>query len=248
MNAIQPTVNAVLAQLLQHFIICLLLAATSIDAFRSYRAVDILNDLTLGDKLDIAGMNGPSTLLTSRDNDSNDYLYDTVQELNFTQRLDHFDPLNHVTYSQRYFYSDRFVSLNKNRSVTFLCVGGEGPGFTKSVLVDSDHCTGDMIELAKKLHLSEEYGHFNVHMYALEHRYYGTSYPVFSNASNNNDTASAVTTEHLKYLSSRQALEDLAHFVHIMQQQQQQDTDDVSPCHGSRLEEAIQGTWRGMLD
>jgi serine protease 16 len=146
-----------------------------------------------------------------------------VQELYVTQRLDHFDATNLATYQQRYFYSDRYLVEGGDASrqqqqlqVTFLCVGGEGPGFDTSVLVDSVHCTGDMLELAERL--SHNY-QISVHVYALEHRYYGKSYPTFSNGE------SPVTNRNLKYLSSRQALEDLAHFVSTVKQQKG-DADD----------------------
>jgi serine protease 16 len=165
-----------------------------------------------------------------------------VQELYFTQRLDHFDATNLATYQQRYFYSDRYLvekkkdddnidnidgnddnhdQSNDNDAITFLCVGGEGPGFDTSVLVDSVHCTGDMLELAQRL--SHDYQR-SVHVYALEHRYYGKSYPTFTNAHANAhaNASSPVTIEHLKYLSSRQALEDLAHFVSTTKTQQTQ--------------------------
>ena len=82
---------------------------------------------------------------------------------------------------QRYFYSERYISptirepasgkdspnvrgsadsdrierRKKEKSSTtfaFLCVGGEGPSLTKHVLLDSVHCTGDMLELAEQLY------------------------------------------------------------------------------------------------
>lgn len=59
-------------------------------------------------------------------------------------------------------------------SLAFLCVGGEGPALDKSVLVDSVHCSGDMLELAQYIH--KEYN-ISVYLFALEHRYYGKSYP-----------------------------------------------------------------------
>lgn len=147
-------------------------------------------------------------LLKAPDNDHAD-----VQELYLTQRLDHFDATNLAIYQQRYFYSDRYVveDAASHPEVTFLCVGGEGPGFDTSVLVDSVHCSGDMLELAQRL--SHNY-RISVHVYALEHRYYGKSYPTFPNGE------SPVTNSHLKYLSSRQALEDLAHFVSTVKQQE----------------------------
>ena len=47
----------------------------------------------------------------------------------------------------------------------------------------------------------------NVHIFALEHRYYGKSYPTFEDGSN------PVENKNLVYLSSRQAILDAMHFV-----------------------------------
>jgi serine protease 16 len=128
-----------------------------------------------------------------------------VKELYMTQRLDHFDATNEATYQQRYFVSYRYHTMVTGPILNLLCVGGEGPGFDASVLIDSVHCTGDMLELAKRIASHQQY---NVHLYALEHRYYGKSYPTFD------DGESPLTIRNLRYLSSQQALEDLAHFVH----------------------------------
>lgn len=109
-----------------------------------------------------------------------------VETLRFDQRLDHSSDENErefETFPQRYFYTSRFVSENKGGgdkgggegALAFLCVGGEGPPLDPSVLVDSVHCTGDMIALAEKLH--EERG-MDVHLFALEHRFYGESFPM----------------------------------------------------------------------
>ena len=133
-----------------------------------------------------------------------------VEELYITQKLDHFDPSNKATFQQRYFTTSRYQidQRDATRRIHFLCVGGEGPALDKSVLVDSVHCSGDMLELAKILSMRN----ISVSVYALEHRYYGKSYPAF-HGNTSTDDDSPVTTAHLKYLSSRQALEDLAHFV-----------------------------------
>ena len=94
------------------------------------------------------------------------------------------------TFKQRYFYSSRYVAkptspsaeavakpphlinINNNsqqqqqrrKSLAFLCVGGEGPALSKPVLLDSVHCSGDMIALAQKLY---EEMNVNVHLFAL---------------------------------------------------------------------------------
>jgi hypothetical protein len=79
-----------------------------------------------------------------------------VEELRIEQKLDHHpsaeQPASSLTLSQRYFYSSRYVNASStDHALAFLCVGGEGPSLDKSVLVDSVHCTGDMLELAAKL-------------------------------------------------------------------------------------------------
>ena len=111
---------------------------------------------------------------------------DDVQEAYIAQQLDHFDATNDATFQQRYFVSYRHhhskgIDESKNvgatssslPTISLLCVGGEGPGFTKSVLVDSVHCSGDMLELAKRIAKTAPH-QYNIVLYALEHRYYGT--------------------------------------------------------------------------
>lgn len=112
----------------------------------------------------------------------------------FTQRLDHFDRSNNVTFSQRYFVNTTFWDGSPDSPV-FLCVGGEGTPLDYTVLTNSVHCS-DMTELAPK---------HNALMLALEHRYYGPSNP-FSDYS----------TEHLKWLNSEQAAGDIASFYDVM--------------------------------
>ena len=172
-------------------------------------------------------------------------------------------------------------------SYAFLCVGGEGPALDESVLIDSVHCTGDMLELAEYLYNQNNDNNNNnkdspsvisIHLFALEHRYYGESYPVFSSSSNtsNDDNgchsisssssssssscSSPVSNENLVYLSSRQALADLAHFVsnqtekilHEQQQQQQQEGLSLfhkyNNDHNQRLQwVTFGGSYPGML-
>jgi hypothetical protein len=75
--------------------------------------------------------------------------------------------------------------------VCMQCVGGEGPPLDASVLTASVHCN-DAVELAASQHAL---------LLALEHRYYGESIPVPD-----------FTTANMAYLSSHQALADLATF------------------------------------
>lgn len=116
---------------------------------------------------------------------------DDVEILYFNQRLDHFSNDAMITtttttssyFKQRFFYSPRYATFsggggggdgggprgNRGKKhaaapLAFLCVGGEGPDMDSSVLIDSVHCTGDMIGLAEKLHV--EHGR-EVHLFAL---------------------------------------------------------------------------------
>jgi thymus-specific serine protease len=146
---------------------------------------------------------------------------DDVSELYFPQRLDHFattttaSSSHHtLTFPQRYFRSDRWRRPNATTEWVFLCVGGEGPALDASVLIDSVHCSGDMLETARRLAEEKEEEHADsytsITLLALEHRYYGQSYPPTA------DGTSPVTNDHLVYLSSRQAVADLAHFVNTL--------------------------------
>lgn len=158
--------------------------------------------------------------------------HDDIQSLFLTQTLDHFTD-DDATFQQRYFYTDRYIhkdsnSSNKNRkSAAFLCIGGEGPSLSSHVLVDSVHCTGDMLGLAAKLHNED----WDIHVFALEHRYYGESFPSADEDMPNYDD--------LTHLSSRQAIHDVIEFVQ-------------SPDIANQLQDNIQwitfgGSYPGML-
>eukprot|EP00536_Pseudo-nitzschia_multiseries_P000725 jgi/Psemu1/321756/estExt_fgenesh1_pg.C_90017 len=152
---------------------------------------------------------------------------DDVKELYITQQLDHFDGTNEATYQQRYFVTYRYNGEVELRLpiISLLCVGGEGPGFDKSVLIDSVHCSGDMLELANRIAQTKTH---RVHLYALEHRYYGKSYPKFASPETGGNETSPLTVENLRFLSSRQALEDLAHFVHTVNQETSTDDEETT--------------------
>jgi thymus-specific serine protease len=134
------------------------------------------------------------------------------------QPLDHFNstplpPDMSAGLFQRYFYSPRFVLQQEEQQqqaqYAFLCVGGEGPDMDESVLIDSVHCTGDMLELARLLYETQG---ASVHLFALEHRYYGQSYPYFYNRTSQ-QASSPTTDAHLQWLSSKQAQYDLRAFI-----------------------------------
>lgn len=108
------------------------------------------------------------------------------------QPQDHFDPSNQRTWLQAYYVNDTFFTKGSDAPV-FLCVGGEGPPIDGSAVVNSVHCNVAVEWLAETKAL----------MVAVEHRYYGC----------HNMSAcpySAQDKDPLKFLSSRQAVEDLA--------------------------------------
>ena len=122
------------------------LTAYQASAIHSRRIPDILAEIKQSNRY------GDNSLLVkvAPDDDSD------VQTLSFEQTLDH-TTNDSKTFRQRYFYTDRYVheessSSTPRKSAAFLCVGGEGPSLDTSVLVDSVHCTGDMIGLATELY------------------------------------------------------------------------------------------------
>ncbi|KAJ4963187.1 hypothetical protein NE237_023126 [Protea cynaroides] len=119
---------------------------------------------------------------------ASDSAYLTKEEHWFNQTLDHFSPLDHRQFRQRYYeFSDNFQVP-------------DGPIFLK--ICGEASCDGIQNDytsvLAKK---------FGAALVSLEHRYYGKSSPFNS-----------LTTENLRYLSSKQALFDLAVFRQYYQE------------------------------
>ncbi|KAK3872567.1 hypothetical protein Pcinc_022357 [Petrolisthes cinctipes] len=104
-----------------------------------------------------------------------------------TQRLDHFNNTDTRTWKQRYFSNSTFY---KPGGPVFLMIGGEGPANPKWMY------EGAWIHYARSL---------NAYLLSLEHRYYGKSHPTKD-----------ASTENLLYLSSEQALADLATFTVAM--------------------------------
>jgi len=154
-----------------------------------------------------------------------------IETLYFDQRLDHFsnEGENDDIFQQRYFYTSRYVhdndwnnNSNNNADATddattattlaFICVGGEGPSLTTSVLLDSNHCTGDMIALAERLF----HKGVDVHLFAIEHRFYGESFPQNNNGyylRGSDDEDESDLDVDFSHLSSRQAVKDVISFV-----------------------------------
>ncbi|RZF49314.1 hypothetical protein LSTR_LSTR006728 [Laodelphax striatellus] len=108
----------------------------------------------------------------------------------FDQKLDHFDKSNNKTWKQRYYiYSELYDTYKFYPSIPlFLILGGE-----MAVNYGTATNNSPMFSIGKD---------YKALMVVLEHRYYGESKPTPN-----------ITTENLKYLSSRQAVEDIAYFV-----------------------------------
>ncbi|XP_065160833.1 putative serine protease K12H4.7 [Atheta coriaria] len=110
----------------------------------------------------------------------------------FTQKLDHFQPNDLRAWKQRYYVNDEFYDAQKGGPV-FLMIGGEGEATIKWMT------QGTWIDYAKK---------FGALCFQLEHRYYGKSHPTKD-----------LSTKNLQYLTSQQALADLAYFISSMNEQ-----------------------------
>lgn len=114
--------------------------------------------------------------------------YITKDALWFNQTLDHFSPYDHRKFGQRYY--EYLDHFRIPDGPIFLVICGE----STCGGISDDYIT----VLAKK---------FGAAMVTLEHRYYGKSNPFDS-----------LTTENLKFLSSKQALYDLATFRQFYQE------------------------------
>jgi len=105
----------------------------------------------------------------------------------FDQRLNHFDALEETTWKQRFWENMEHYKIG---GPAFIMIGGEGeasPGWLNY---------GQWYKWAEEN---------NAAMFLLEHRYYGQSHPTED-----------MSTENMRYLSSRQGLEDLGHFMTAM--------------------------------
>jgi hypothetical protein len=125
-----------------------------------------------------------------------------VQELWFNQTVDHFNPSDNRTYSQRYQVNDQFFNNATVDPVIFLMIGGEGTVNSKWVCWQNY----TYMKLAAK---------YNARLIQLEHRFFGLSYP--TKAANGYGDMS---TANLGLLTSQQALEDLANFITTYNKQQ----------------------------
>lgn len=105
----------------------------------------------------------------------------------FTQFLDHFNPTDARLWKQRYYVNPNYY---KQGGPVFLLIGGEGTAEAKWM------AEGQWIEYAKQ---------FGALCFHVEHRFYGLSHPTPD-----------LSVKNLAFLSSQQALADLAYFVQSM--------------------------------
>jgi len=118
-----------------------------------------------------------------------------------TQIQDHFDKSNTATWQQAYYVNATYWRGAARGAPIFLCVGGEGPALDGSAVVSSVHCNL-AVEWLKET---------GALMFALEHRYYGCHNISACPVQDFKDVKAA-----LRFLSSRQAVEDVATFVRSM--------------------------------
>ncbi|XP_052862481.1 putative serine protease F56F10.1 [Anopheles cruzii] len=111
-------------------------------------------------------------------------------DLWFKQVLDHNDPTNAETWQQRYYVNDQFFNESDPYAPVFLMIGGEG------------EATARWMHEGAWIHYAERHGAL---CFQLEHRFYGKSHPTAD-----------LSTENLRYLTSEQALADLAYFIEAM--------------------------------
>ncbi|KAG8448823.1 hypothetical protein GDO86_015771 [Hymenochirus boettgeri] len=112
------------------------------------------------------------------------FFYAPAIEAYIAQPLDHFNRRNNATYRQRYWVNEEH--WRQPDGPVFLYIGGEGSLSEFSVL------SGEHVELAQT---------HRALLVSLEHRFYGSSI-----------NPDGMTLESLKFLSSQQALADLASF------------------------------------
>ncbi|CAG0915734.1 unnamed protein product [Notodromas monacha] len=113
-----------------------------------------------------------------------DFGYKLPEARYVTQKVDNFNAVDVSTWKQRYFVNDTFF---KPGGPIFLMIGGEGPANPIWSVV------GTWVKYAEM---------FGALCFQLEHRYYGESHPVLD-----------LNVKNLAYLSSEQALADLASFI-----------------------------------
>lgn len=104
----------------------------------------------------------------------------------FENRINHFDEKDSRTYKQRYWVNDKFYAGKNAQGPVFLYICGEWT------------CTPPDEQMYPMMVGAEH----SALLVSLEHRYYGESQPFDSWA-----------TENMRFLNTKQALADIAHFI-----------------------------------
>ncbi|KAM3910559.1 thymus-specific serine protease [Leptodactylus fuscus] len=133
-----------------------------------------------------------------------------------TQPLDHFNRRNNDTYRQRYWINEEF--WKRPDGPVFLYIGGESSESEFSVL------SGEHVELAQTHHAL---------LVSLEHRYYGTSI-----------NPDGLTLDAIKFLSSQQALADLASFHLFISQKYNLTPKNAWICFGGSYPGSLSAWFR----
>ncbi|XP_063629181.1 putative serine protease K12H4.7 [Cydia splendana] len=134
----------------------------------------------------------------------------SVDEKWIEQPLDHFDSNEKRTFKMRYFEN---VELWKPKAPIFVSIGGEGEQDPRWLYSTYDFFF--TVKMAKEAHGA---------LFATEHRYYGKSLP---------DIPKNNTIEYFKFLSSHQALEDLARFIKMLKSNSKYKSSKVVVVGGS---------------
>ncbi|XP_061723972.1 putative serine protease K12H4.7 [Cydia pomonella] len=132
-----------------------------------------------------------------------------VDEKWIEQPLDHFDSKEKRTFKMRYFENLQFWQPN---APIIVFIGGESEQDPRWV---SNHDIFLTVKMAKETHGA---------LFATEHRYYGKSKP---------DISQDNTIEYYKFLSSHQALEDLASLIKMLKSNSKYKSSKVVVVGGS---------------
>jgi serine protease 16 len=116
------------------------------------------------------------------------------QALWYSQTLDHFNSSNNERFNQRYYVNDTFFNESISPPRLIVYIGGEAE------LTERYTQRGSYIDLANATQSL---------VVSLEHRYFGESQPF-----------EYLTTKNLRYLTSEQALADLAEFITYFKENQ----------------------------
>ncbi|KAM4696385.1 thymus-specific serine protease [Rhinophrynus dorsalis] len=132
------------------------------------------------------------------------------------QPLDHFNRRNNATYRQRYWVNEEY--WQRPNGPVFLYIGGESSLSEFSVL------SGEHVELAET---------HRALLVSLEHRYYGSSI-----------NPDGLTLEAMKFLSSQQALADLASFHLFISQKYNLTRQNTWICFGGSYPGSLSAWFR----